>query len=71
MKKVIWIIIAIMIALLLILDICLFVEGSLEVFPTPEQIEKGRIAYGLISIVLAITEIFVIRKILRKNKQSR
>ena len=69
MKKCFLVIIACMIGLLLIIDVCLFIQGSLEGFPTPEQIEKGRIAYGFISIPLVITEIFLISKIFHKNEK--
>ena len=45
MKKAIWIIISIILAIVIVMDIFLFICGSLEAFPTVEQIEKARIVY--------------------------
>lgn len=67
MKKVLLVIIAVLVAVILLADICLFVQGSLEAFPTAEQIEKGRIVYGLIFLPLAAVEIFLVLKIFRKQ----
>ena len=67
MKKTFRIIIAIIIALAIVLDIFLFVSGSLEMFPTAEQIEKGRIVCGLFLVVFAIIETFVLIKIFKKK----
>ena len=44
--KAFWIILSIVVAVIIVLDIFLLVFGSLESFPTAEQIEKGRIVYG-------------------------
>ncbi len=47
-----------------------FVDGSLEMFPTEEEIEKGRIAYGLLFILHFIIEaviVFFIYKLFRKK----
>ena len=47
-----------------------FIEGSLEMFPTEEEIEKERIAYGLLFIMHLIIEAviaFFIYKLFRKK----
>lgn len=67
MKKVSWIIASIVVAITIVLDIFLFIFGSFDTFPTAEQIEKGRIAYGLFFVVFAIAETFVLIKIFKKK----
>ena len=49
------------------MDVFLFICGSLEVFPTVEQIEKGRIVYGLFLGIFVIVEAFVLTRVI-KNK---
>lgn len=66
MKKAVLVVTAVLIAVILIADICLLVQSSLEAYPTAEQIEKSRIVYGLISLPLAVIEIFLLLKIFRK-----
>lgn len=66
MKKAVLVVTAVLIAVILIADICLLVQGSLESYPTAEQIEKSTIVYGLISLPLAVIEIFSLLKIFRK-----
>ncbi len=66
MKKAVLVVTAVLIAVILIADICLLVQGSLEAYPTAEQIEKSTIVYGLISLPLAVIEIFLLLKIFRK-----
>jgi len=66
-KKVLLVVTAVLIAVVLLTDICLFVQGSFEEHPTAEQIEKGRIVYGLILLPLAVAEICLIFKIFRKH----
>lgn len=66
MKKAVLVVTAVLIAVILIADIYLLVQGSLEAYPTAEQIEKSRIVYGLISLPLAVIEIFLLLKIFRK-----
>lgn len=47
-----------------------FVQGSLEMFPTEEEIEKGRIGSGFLFILHLIIEaviVFFIYKLFRKK----
>ena len=67
MKKAIWIIISIILAIIIVMDVFLFICGSLEAFPTVEQIEKGRIVYGLLLGIFVIVEAFVLTRVI-KNK---
>jgi hypothetical protein len=67
MKKAIWIIISIILAIIIVMDVFLFICGSLEAFPTVEQIEKGRIVYGLFLGIFVIVEAFVLTRVI-KNK---
>ena len=67
MKKAFYIIISIIVAILIFIDISLISVGSLEMFPTPEQIEKGRIAYGLFLLPLIIIEAFILTRIFKKK----
>ena len=67
MKKAIWIIISIILAFIIVMDVFLFICGSLEAFPTAEQIGKGRVVYGLFLGVFVIVEAFVLTRVI-KNK---
>lgn len=67
MKKVSWIIASIVVAIAIVLDILLFISGSFETFPAAEQIEKGRIAYGLLLVLFAIMETFILIRIVKKK----
>ncbi len=67
MKKAFWIIVSIVVAIIIVMDVFLFISGSLEVFPTSEQIEKGRIVYGLLFVLLIIVETFILTRILRRK----
>lgn len=66
MKKAFYIIMSILVALLIVIDISLLISGSLESFPTAEQIEKGRLAYGLILLPLLAFEAFILTRIFKK-----
>ena len=66
MKKAFWILLSIVVAIIIVLDIFLLVWGSLETFPTAEQIEKGRILYGILLVPLVIVEAFVLTRIFKK-----
>ena len=46
MKKIFLIILSIFVAIIIVIDVSLFISGSLEAFPTTEQIEKGRIDFS-------------------------
>lgn len=67
MKKAFWIILSIAVAIIIVFDIFLFVFGSLETFPTAEQIEKGRIVYGSFFVLLIIVEAFILTRILKRK----
>ena len=68
--KAITILAAVLVAFLLFLDISFFIQGSLEMFPTPEQIDKGRTVYGLLILPLTTIEVFlvfIVFKLFRKR----
>ena len=67
MKKTVFILIAILVALLIVINISLLISGSLESFPTAEQIEKGRLAYGLILLPLLASEAFILTRIFKRK----
>ena len=67
MKKAFWIILSIVVAIIILLDIFLLAFGSLETFPTAEQIEKGRIVYGSFLVLLIIGETFILTRILKRK----
>ena len=66
MKKTFYIIISTILAVVIVIDVILFLSGSLESFPTAEQIEKGRITYGLIFVLLSTLEAFILSRALKK-----
>jgi len=70
MKKAFWILLAIVVAVILAADIFLLFCGSLETFPTAEQMEKTRIAYGSVFVLLIIVEAFILIRILRLSKSK-
>ena len=67
MKKAFWILLSIVVAIIIVLDIFLLVWGSLETFPTAEQIEKGRIVYGSFFVLLIIVESFILTRIFKRK----
>lgn len=67
MKQALWIVICVILAMAILFVGMLFVEGSSEEFPTPEQIEKGRIAYGLILVPLVGAEAFSLSRVFKKK----
>ena len=67
MKKAFWILLSIVVAIIIVLDIFLLVRGSLETFPTAEQIEKGRIVYGSFFVFLIIVESFILTRIFKRK----
>ena len=58
-------IISIILAIIIVMDVFLFICGSLEAFPTVEQIEKGRIVYGSFFVLLIIVETFILTRIIK------
>ncbi len=67
MKRLFWIIIFVFVAIIIAADISAFIAGSLEWYPTEEQIEKGRILYGILLVPLVIVEAFVLTRIFKKK----
>lgn len=67
MKRVFYLVTSIIIGILIVIDVSMFATGSLEMYPTAEQIEKGRIVYGLIFVLLMIAEAFVVTRIFKKK----
>lgn len=67
MKKTLLIALIVFVAILFAADVMLCLVGSLEMYPTAEQIEKGRIVYGLFLLPLAIFEGFLIMKVFCKQ----
>lgn len=70
MKKVFSIIVSIAVAIMIVMDVFLFVCGSLEAFPTAEQIEKCRIVYGLFFVLLTMIEAFILPRIFKKKSTN-
>jgi len=67
MAKSFYITISIILAVIIVIISFLFVAGSLETYPTAEQIEKGRIVYGLLFVPLVIIESFIVTRIFKKE----
>jgi hypothetical protein len=66
------IIICVTLASILLLSLpvlCVFINaaviGSLEAFPTPEQIEKGRIGYSLLSLLIIALDAVLLAVIIK------
>ena len=54
-------VIAAVVGILLVIFIALFIHGSLEMTPTPEQEEKARLSYGVIMFALGFAEIQILK----------
>lgn len=65
--KVVKILLIAILFVLAVLFIMLCVDGSLEAMPTVEQIEKGRIAYGIIAAACVIAETALIISLVRRK----
>lgn len=63
MKKIICTFFATIVLALIIIDILLIIEGSAEMFPTPEKDSGMRMVYGMFMIPLCIVEFFLVRGI--------
>lgn len=63
MNKTVKIVIAAVIGILLVVFIGLFIHGSLEMTPTPEQEEKARLGYGIVMFALGFAEIQILKMI--------
>ena len=66
MKKWILNILIIIVSLILLISIVSYFNGSLEMYPTEEQIEKVRIISVVIGIISLISDMFLIRLRLKK-----
>lgn len=66
MKRVILNILIILFAFIIILALMTFINGSLEAFPTDEQIEKTRISSAMVGFFSLMVELFLIRLRLKK-----
>ena len=66
MKKAFYIIMSILVALLIVIDVSLLISGSLETFPTAEQMGKGRLVYGFLLLLLLAFEAFILTRIFKK-----
>ena len=66
MKKVVLNILIVVFALLVIGSVFAFINGSLEMYPTEEQIEKSRIAAAAFGIITLSVEVFLIRLRVKK-----
>ena len=67
MAKGFYITISIILAVIIVINSFLFIAGSLETYPTAEQIEKGRIVYGLLFVPLVIIESFIVTRFFKKE----
>ena len=65
--KLLCIILSVIFAVLIAVDLSWLVRGSLEMMPTDEQIEKGRIASAVILIPLVISEVLALALIFKKK----
>lgn len=65
--KVVKILLIAILFVLAVLFIMLCVDGSLEAMPAVEQIEKGRIAYGIIATACVIAETALIISLVRRK----
>ena len=66
MKKWILNILIAFISLILLISIVSYFNGSLEMYPTDEQLEKVRIVSVVIGIISLISDIFLIKLRLKK-----
>lgn len=65
--KVLCIMLAVIFAVLIVVDLLYLIRGSLEMIPTEEQIEKSRITSIAILIPLVVLEALVLVPIFRKK----
>ena len=57
---------AVALAVPLLLFAAWFLGGSLEAFPTAEQQDKARLAAGTGLVVLALVEVWIVARLLRR-----
>ena len=66
-KRKILLILTVLNSLLMLFFAMMTAVGSLEMLPTPEQVEKARIAYLLILLPLTVCEVTMIRKLVKRD----
>ena len=66
MKKLVLNILIVFVSLILLISIIYYFNGSLEMYPTEEQIEKVKIVSAVIGIISLISDIFLIKLRLKK-----
>lgn len=66
MKKVLIDILIVVFAIVIIGAVVMFLNGSLEEFPTEEQIEKVRISASVVGVIGLLIEFFLVRLRLKK-----
>jgi hypothetical protein len=62
MKAVLWCAAAALLVLSIVNGLVLW-KGSLEIFPTEEQLAKGRLAYGAVFVISAALLFVVVRRL--------
>lgn len=67
--KIIKISIAILSAILMLFGLFMIVNGSLEAFPTPEQIEKARIGGIVLMSIGACVEFVILIRSVKSQKE--
>ncbi len=69
MKKWIFNILILIITLIVIVCITLAITGSLEMFPTEEQMEKARLVYSMLTVIFLIIDIMLISVRIKIHKK--
>ena len=69
-KNILFAILAILVLIILLAGLFMLINGSLEAFPTDEQIEKVRICGWLFSVVGAILESICVVVFYKNNKKK-
>lgn len=69
--RIIKISIAVLSAILMVVGLFMIVNGSLEAFPTPEQIEKARICGTVLVSIGACVESVILIRICKSKKKIR
>ena len=69
MKKWICNILILIITLIVIVCITLAITGSLEMFPTKEQIGKARLVYSMLTVIFLIIDIVLISVRIKIHKK--
>lgn len=68
--KCLLIIAALLVAGIFVINLLFLIYGPLEAIPTPEQIEKSRIAHGFFCIISAVLETLIIMVFFKIKKQD-